>query len=133
MNRGEGRRHLFAAQLLASLGRRVLVPVPVLVEVDLLLRARGHVRAATVFARACVDGVHQLADLTDEDLRWAINLGERYHDSGIDLPDLAVMALARRHQAPVLTWDFRHFRAVTPARDQPWDLMVAEHELPAPS
>jgi hypothetical protein len=37
INRAERRRHLFAAELLTRLGREVIVPWPVLVEVDLLL------------------------------------------------------------------------------------------------
>ena len=38
VNRGERRRHRFASALLARLGRDVIVPWPVMVEVDLLLR-----------------------------------------------------------------------------------------------
>ena len=40
MNRNEGKRHRFAAELLARLGRNVLVPWPILTEVDLLPRSR---------------------------------------------------------------------------------------------
>jgi predicted nucleic acid-binding protein len=40
LNRRERRRHRFAVALLSRLGRQVVVPWPVLVEVDLLLRAR---------------------------------------------------------------------------------------------
>jgi hypothetical protein len=39
LNRRERRRHRFAVALLSRLGRQVVVPWPVLVEVDLLLRA----------------------------------------------------------------------------------------------
>lgn len=52
----------FAAQLLARLGRQVIVPWPILTEVDLLLRARSHPTAARVLARAVHDGAHRLTE-----------------------------------------------------------------------
>ena len=60
----------------------------------------------------------------------ARNLAERYPDSGADLPDLCVMAMAARRKARILTWDFRHFRSVVIGRGQHWRLLVEEHELP---
>jgi predicted nucleic acid-binding protein len=130
MNRAEGHRHEFAAALLARLGRRVLVPWPVLTEVDLLLRARGHQQAALLFASAMRDGVHRIDAATDEELALAIELGERYADSGADLPDLTVMAMAARRRASVLTWDYRHFRAVVLRKGHHWPVVVPESDLP---
>jgi len=132
LNRGEGRRHRFATEILARGGRDVVVPWPVLTEVDLLLRARGHHAAATVFVRALADGVHQLAAPHDDELATAIGLAERYEKTGIDLPDLTVMAMAKARDAWVLTWDYRHFRSVVLHRGHQWDLLVGENELPAP-
>ena len=132
MNRSEGQRHRFATELLARLGRRVVVPWPVLTEVDLLLRARGHAPAARVFAGSLHDGVHLLEAPTDDELTTALDLGERYPDSGVDLPDLVVMAMSHHRHAPIITWDFRHFRSVVLRRGHHWPLVVAEHELPTP-
>ena len=53
-------------------------------------------------------------------------------DSGVDLPDLVVMAMSNHRKAPILTWDFRHFRAVVLRRGHHWPLVVTEHELPPP-
>lgn len=132
LNRAERRRHEFAAELLTRLGRSAIIPWPVFVEVDLLLRARGHVRAAVAFCRSVYDGVHRLEAPTDDELGMAIDLAERYADSGADLPDLTVMAMAARRKASILTWDFRHFRAVVLRRGHHWPLVVEEHELPSP-
>lgn len=132
LNRGEGRRHRFAAELLAHAGRRVLVPWPVFVEVDLLLRSRGHRRAATAFGRALADGVHRLETPSDSELAASLDLAERYADSDVDLPDLSVMSMAASRNAPILTWDFRHFRSVVLHRGHHWELVVEENELPAP-
>lgn len=131
MNSSEGARHLFALALLRRLGRQVVVPWPVLTEVDLLLHARGHTKAALVFGRALLDGVHRLDGPSDTELEIAVGLGERYVGSGVDLSDLAVMAMSARRCAPVLTWDFRHFRSVVMAKGHHWPLLVEEHDLPA--
>lgn len=61
----------------------------------------------------------------------AVGLGERDVDSGVDLLDLAVMAMSARRRAAVLTWDFRQFRSVMLQRGHHWPLLVEEHELPA--
>jgi len=132
INRGERRRHRFAAELLARLGREAIVPWPVLVEVDLLLRARGHAAAAVEFARSLIAGVHRLETPTSAELELALMLGQRYLDSGADLPDLIVMAMASRRRAQILTWDYRHFRVVVLRRGHHWPLVVGEGELPSP-
>jgi predicted nucleic acid-binding protein len=132
VNRAERRRHLFAAELLARLGRDVVVPWPVLVEVDLLLRARGYARAATTFAESLAAGVHRLEAPTAAELALALKLAKRYPESGADIPDLIVMAMASLREARVLTWDFRHFRAVVLRRGRHWPLLVEEADLPSP-
>lgn len=132
LNKGEKRRHLFAAELLARLGRKVIVPWPILVETDLLLRSRGYPSAAIAFGECLSTGVHQLEAPTGPELKFALKLGKRYLDSGADLPDLLVMAMAHCRKAQILTWDFRHFRAVVVKRGQSWPLLVSESELPLP-
>ena len=62
----------------------------------------------------------------------ATRLGQRFLDSGADLPDLVVMAMASRRRAQILTWDFRHFRSVVLRRGHHWPLVVDESELPKP-
>jgi len=131
-NRREGRRHDFAVRLLSALGRRVIVPWPVYVEVHLVLRARGHARGALVFGHALLDGTHVLDRPTDAEHRRALQLLERYETAGLDLGDAMAMAMAEARKALILTWDFRHFRASAPARGRHWPLLVQEHEVPAP-
>jgi predicted nucleic acid-binding protein len=118
--------------VLSRAGRDVVVPWPVFTEVDLLLRSRGHDSAATTFSKALLDGVHQLHAPGDAELTMVCDLGERYGDSGVDLPDLSVMAMAATRQAWVLTWDYRHFRSVVLHRNHHWNLLVEESELPSP-
>ncbi len=114
------------------LGRRVVVPWPVYVEVHLVLRARGHARAALVFGHALLDGTHALDRPRDAEHLRALEMLDRYEDIGLDLADAVVMAIAEARQGLILTWDFRHFRAAVPVRRQHWPLLVQEHEVPTP-
>jgi predicted nucleic acid-binding protein len=132
INRSEGARHRFAVELLERLARQVVVPWPVFAELDLFLRRRGHTEAATTFAASLRDGVHVLDTATGVELATAVSLAERYPTSGVDLPDLIVMAMSDARDAPILTWDFRHFRSVILRRGHHWPLLVEEHELPPP-
>lgn len=132
INKGERRRHAFAAELLARLGRKAIVPWPVMVEVDLLLRSRGFPGAALAFCESIAAGVHRLETPTAAELELALKLGKRYADSGADLPDLIVMSMAHHRRASVLTWDFRHFRSVVLRRGHHWPLVVTEAEMPLP-
>jgi predicted nucleic acid-binding protein len=108
----------------------VVVPWPVFAEVDLLLRARGHASAAIAFGRALLEGVHRLDAPTDTELRLALDLADRYPDTGVDLPDLTVMAMASIRGAWILTWDYGDFRTVVLGKDHHWELLVQESELP---
>jgi hypothetical protein len=109
-----------------------VVPWPVFTEVDLLLRARGHAKAATAFAAALAEGVHLLEPPTGAELGQAVALLEGYQDLGLDLPDAVTISMAATRDGWAWTWDFRHFRAVTVERGRGVPLLVAEDELPAP-
>ena len=93
---------------------------------------RHRFAAARVCAAALHAGVHRLDAPTSAELATALALSERYPNSGADLPDPLVMAMSSHRQAPILTWDFRHFRSVVPRRGHHWSLLVAENELPHP-
>jgi predicted nucleic acid-binding protein len=77
-----------------------------------------------------LDGVRLLEAPTDRELALAVKLAGRYVDSGVDLPDLIVMAMAASRKAKVLTWDYRHFRPVVLRRGHHGPLVVEENELP---
>ena len=130
LNRSEGRRHRFAAELLAAAAADVVIPWPVLTEVDLLLRSRGHAKAATTFAAALLEGVHRLEAPTRTELEHAVALLGRHQDLGIDLPDAVTISMAVVRKGLAWTWDYRHFRVVTVERGRGVPLLVAEDELP---
>lgn len=101
------------------------MPGPVIVEVDQLVRARVGSRAARSFLGALDAGEHAVAYLSPGILRRAIEIDGRYGDLDLGLADASVMALAERHELPILTFDFEHFRATRPQRGY-WTLVVDE-------
>lgn len=104
------------------------MPDPVIVEADALLRRRSAHRGARGFLAAIVAGEHRRAPLTPGLLRRAAELDARYADLGLGLVDATVMAYAERHDLPILTFDFRHFRATESAHG-PWRLIVGERDV----
>jgi predicted nucleic acid-binding protein len=95
------------------------------VEVDHLLRARVSASAARAFLVALVRREHAVAHLSDGLLRRAVEFDTRFASLGLGFVDGTVMALAERLGLPILTFDFRDFRATAPARGH-WRLVVDE-------
>jgi predicted nucleic acid-binding protein len=110
---------------LADLGRDLLIPDPVLVEADHLLRARLGPKAGRVFLHAVASGEHSAVFLSPELLRRAVEIDAGYADLDLGLVDASVMAYAERHDLPILTFDFEDFRATRPRRGH-WQLLVDE-------
>jgi predicted nucleic acid-binding protein len=108
-----------------QVGRDLVVPVPVIVEVDQLLRARVNDEAARLFLAVLAAGEHSVAYLSPGVLRGAVEIDARFADVGLGFTDSVVMAVAERERLPILTFDFEHFRAAPPAGDY-WRLVVDE-------
>ena len=117
--------HDLARALTTALGRDLIVLDAVMAETDYLLRARVGGYAARAFLSALVAGEHTAAFLTPGLLRDAAEIDARFADLGLGLVDASVMAYAARHDLPVLTFDFEHFRAAPP-RHGHWRLIVDE-------
>jgi predicted nucleic acid-binding protein len=97
----------------------------VLVEVDQLLRARVGARSARLFLDALVAEEHTVMFLSVGLLRRAVEIDAGFADLDLGLVDGCVMAIAERMRAPILTFDFNHFRATRPTRGF-WQLVVDE-------
>jgi predicted nucleic acid-binding protein len=117
--------HGLSAALVTELGRDLVVLDTVAVEVDQLLRARIGAEAARAFLASLDAEEHRVAFLTPALLRRAVAIDARYGDLGLGLTDASVMSYAERHRLPILTFDFRHFRATLPSRGT-WRLVVDE-------
>jgi predicted nucleic acid-binding protein len=105
--------HDACRRLLVSFPERLIVPSPVLVELDWL--AQGHQGAFTAALDDALSGQLQVADLVEEDYQRARELMERYADSNVGFVDSAVLAVVERLNEPKLaTLDQRHFRMMRP-------------------
>jgi predicted nucleic acid-binding protein len=125
IDRGDS-AHALAAPLIAHLRRDAVVPTPVLVEVDHILSSRAGSAAARAFLKATVGGERQIAYPSAGVLRRAVELDFQYADLSLGLVDTCVMAIAERHEMPILTFDFTDFRA-TESASGPWRLAIEEH------
>lgn len=106
--------HEGCLELLGS-GAAVIVPAPVVVELDWLSSSR-RVPAASVFLlSSIVDGSVIVADLEREDYARALELILRYQDLPLGLVDASIIAIAERlEQDTIATLDHRHFSVVRP-------------------
>ena len=114
-----------AGALMKRLRRDAIVPSPVVVEVDHLARKRVGVDAARRFLRNIADGSHGVAYMTAGLMERAAELDRRYADLNLGLVDGCVMAIAERHDLPIVTFDFTDFRA-TESASGPWRLAIGE-------
>jgi predicted nucleic acid-binding protein len=117
--------HPLAAALVTALGRELLILDSVIVEVDYLLRTRVGSHAARGFLAALSTGDGTPVFMSPGLLRRAAIIDARFADLDLGFVDASVMAYAERHDLPVLTFDFAHFRAATPEHGQ-WRLVVDE-------
>jgi uncharacterized protein len=122
--------HEMAKVAMRKLRRNAVLPSPVLVEADHLIRARSGPAAARLFLRAVARGVarghHEVAYMTANLLRRASELDDKYADLRLGFVDTSVMAIAERHEMPIFTFDFRGFRA-TESVAGPWRLAIDEN------
>lgn len=105
----------------------LLIPAPTTAEIDYLLGERfGHV-ARRAFLRDLVAGRLTVASLDRDDYATIVGLEARYEDLQLGLADCAVVALADRYRTDrILTFDDRHFRAVTPLSGGAFTLLPAD-------
>lgn len=93
----------------------LVMPAPTTAEVDYLLGQRFGRAARRAFLRDLARGRFSIACLEREDYEKISDLDLRYADLGLGLADCALVALADRYRTTrIVSFDERHFRAVTP-------------------
>lgn len=100
--------HKRAKRLIADESHGLVLPAPVIPEVDHLLRYRLGVQACRVFYAGLTDGSYLVADLPREGYARVAELNRQYPDLGF--VDAAVVAIAEaRGLSRIATSDRRHF------------------------
>lgn len=93
----------------------LLVPTPVLVEVDYWLTKLGGVHVWSGFVADIAGGAYRLAHPTDDDLTRAAELETTYSNLDLGLVDASIVAVCERlDHTEVATLDRRHFSIVRP-------------------
>lgn len=123
---GEPRRAAIL-EVLATESEALIVPAPVTAEIDYLLGQRFGPAARRAFLADLAAGRFTVAGLQREDYATVIDLEARYADLDLGLADCALVVLADRHRTTrLLSFDERHFRAVTPLRGDAFTLLPAD-------
>jgi uncharacterized protein len=105
----------------------VIIPMPVLSEIDYLLRKKLGIGAELDFIHDIRAGAFALEACSPEDLTRCAALIETYRDLDLGLADACVIACAERlGTLRILTVDERHFRVVRTSRGKPLVLLPAD-------
>lgn len=102
-------------ELLRTVGGPLVIPAPVTAEVDYLLGQRVGREPRRNFIADLAAGRFTVACLEREDYATIGELDTRYADLELGLADYALVVIADRYKTNrILSFDERHFRAVTP-------------------
>jgi hypothetical protein len=107
--------HASCRSLIENVDEPLIIPSPVLVEVDYWIHARLHAGVLVALLEDILAGAYRVADLEGDDYRRIRWLCDRYEDADLGFVDAAVLAVVERlDERKVATLDERHFRAVRP-------------------
>jgi predicted nucleic acid-binding protein len=118
--------HERCATLLATAAQPIVVPSPVMVEVDWLAGRRLEPTAFGALLADVEDGVVTVADLVPTDYMRIRTLCAQYADLPLGFVDAAVAAVAERlSERAIATLDHRHFAVVRPRHTAAFELLPA--------
>lgn len=107
--------HATCRSLIEDSSESLVIPAPVLVEVDHLIHRGLHAGVLVVLLADIDSGAYVVEDLQVADYRRIASLCDRYADSDIGFVDAAVLAIVERLDEPKLaTLDHRHFGVLRP-------------------
>lgn len=113
-------------QLIENTRETLVIPAPVLVEVDYWVASRLHAGAFVALLDDIRAGAYAIEELRDEDYDRIRNLCDRYADADIGFVDAAVLAVVERLGEPKLaTLDHRHFGTLRPRHVDTLQLLPA--------
>ena len=120
------RDHVACRDLIERAEEPLVVPAPVLVEVDYWVHERLGVGAFVALLADIESGAYRVADLEPSDYTRIRELCDRYADADIGFVDAAVFAIVERLGEPKLaTLDRRHFALLRPRHRESIELLPA--------
>jgi hypothetical protein len=107
--------HAACRSLIESAHEPLVIPSPVLVEVDYWIHQRLHPGALVALVGDIEDGAYAVEDLRPADYRRVREVCDRYADADVGFVDAAVLAVVERLAEPKLaSLDHRHFGLLRP-------------------
>lgn len=107
--------HDACRRLLLATDEALLVPVPVIVEVDYWIRKVLQRSVEDAFFGDLTSGAYQPVNLEPQDFVRIRELCRTYSDSDLGFVDASILAIAERlNVTRVATLDHRHFRMMRP-------------------
>jgi uncharacterized protein len=107
--------HAACRKLIEEASEALVIPSPVLVEVDYWINARLGAGVLIALLDDIALGAYKVEDLQPADYLRVRELCDRYADADIGFVDAAVLAIVERLNEPKLaTLDQRHFRMLRP-------------------
>jgi predicted nucleic acid-binding protein len=108
-------QHEPCARLLEGARETRVVPAPVLVELEYLLRGASDVDALSLFLDDCARGAFRIEALFPEDYTRVQELLQNYRDLRLGFVDAAVLAVTERwRERKLATLDHRRFGVLRP-------------------
>jgi predicted nucleic acid-binding protein len=116
--------HARVSELLAADRRPLVVTDYVVAEVDYLVLHRLGLQAEQAFIEQVLEGIFTREPVTDDDLRRALEIGDRFSEHHLGVTDATLMAISERLGArQVLTLDRRHFSVYRNRRGRALELL----------
>lgn len=123
--RDSAREHV--QELLARESGPLVVPAPITAEIDHLMARRLGDRSRQAFLADLAAVRFNVACLDQADYAVIVRLDRQYADLRLGLADLSLIALAARLDTTrLLTFDERHFRAVTTLQGGAFTILPAD-------
>ena len=114
-------------EILTNESEALVIPAPTTAEIDYLLGQRFGHAARRAFLSDLAAGRFTVAALDRQDYATIVGLEARYADLDLGLADCALVVLADRYRTDrILSFDERHFRAVTSLRGDPFRVLPAD-------
>ena len=118
--------HLACRALIESANETLVIPGPVLVEVDYWISQRLHPGVLVALLADIEAGAYVVVDLVAQDYARVRELCDRYADADIGFVDAAVLAIVERlGESKLATLDRRHFGLLRPRHRDSIDLLPA--------
>jgi predicted nucleic acid-binding protein len=107
--------HARCRRLIEEAAERLVVPSPVLPELDYLVADRLGTGPMLAFLQDIEDGAYDVEDLVPADYTRVREVMDTYSDQDVGFVDASVLAIAERLDEPkVATLDHRHFSVLRP-------------------